>query len=660
MAVFFIASTAYLQAQRSPYVSGDLTIATDTDVPSNETTLATITGNLSISGTITEFPDFAALETVEGNLTISGLTDTNLTDLANIFPLLEEVDGDLLIQNNGFITTIRGFASLNGVGGNVSIGGATSGDGNAALTVVSGFGALTSIGSDFTVSNNAALSSCCGLLRIVDASVTVGGDSDVSSNTAGCNSATQIMNTCSGTFTIRNSEGYPINETTIVRITGDITITGNIPRFPNFASLEVVEGDILLQNFGGGTGERLTGIFPRLVEVQGNITIRNQHRLRTISGFEALRSIGGNLDIRNNTALTTVSGFGAITRIDGRLIVSNNNELSSCCGLIRFVNGTAPPSGTTITPPTSTFIPPPPAGCSSVVEIKDDCPVIRTLTASPSFLNATAVAGRITFDVTANVPWEIFQLSPVLWISSIAPFSGNGNQEITIEYEENTTSASRKAILTLEATDAGFESIDISLTQSVAVARVLLVSPSSRTPTAAAGNVTFDVNANVPWEITQRVPCHVGLVPFRPNRETIVDELPSLMTKILPLQAEKQSLRSLPPSQGRPKWWTLPSPKRALLLPSNPLGLPTLANNIRFYPNPASQTLYIEGISQETSLIIRTFSGQTLLRTTLRQNEAIDLASLHQGVYLLTLQSGQESGHESGQEQTTTRLVIGF
>ena len=30
------------------------------------------------------------------------------------------------------------------------------------------------------------------------------------------------------------------------------------------------------------------------------------------------------------------------------------------------------------------------------------------------------------------------------------------------------------------------------------------------------------------------------------------------------------------------------------------VGLPTLAEDLRFYPNPASQTLYIEGISQET------------------------------------------------------------
>ena len=90
------------------------------------------------------------------------------------------------------------------------------------------------------------------------------------------------------------------------------------------------------------------------------------------------------------------------------------------------------------------------------------------------------------------------------------------------------------------------------------------------------------------------------------------------------------------------------------------VGLPTLAGNLRFYPNPASQTLYIEGVTQETNLLIRTLSGKTLLRATLHQNQAIDLTALPQGTYLLTLQSSQESGQESGQEQRTERLIIGL
>ena len=86
--------------------------------------------------------------------------------------------------------------------------------------------------------------------------------------------------------------------------------------------------------------------------------------------------------------------------------------------------------------------------------------------------------------------------------------------------------------------------------------------------------------------------------------------------------------------------------------PSDVLGLPTPAKDMRFYPNPASHTLYIEGITQETSLIIRTLAGKTLLRASLHQNEAIDLTVLPQGTYILTLQNAQE--------QRTGRLVIGL
>ena len=156
------------------------------------------------------------------------------------------------------------------------------------------------------------------------------------------------------------------------------------------------------------------------------------------------------------------------------------------------------------------------------------------------------------------MPWEITKRDTDDWITSITPPTGSDNQQITIEYNENTTSTSREAILTLAVTDGGTESMDITLTQEGAT------SPS---------------DADV-------------------------------------------------------------------------LGLPTLAEDLRFYPNPASHTLYIEGITQETSLIIRTLAGKTLLRTSLHQNEAIDLTVLPQGTYILTLQSAQA--------QLTRRLVIGL
>ena len=45
-------------------------------------------------------------------LVISGLTDDTLTDLAGIFSALEEVQGNLPIQNNAELATITGFVAL--------------------------------------------------------------------------------------------------------------------------------------------------------------------------------------------------------------------------------------------------------------------------------------------------------------------------------------------------------------------------------------------------------------------------------------------------------------------------------------------------------------------------------------------------------------------
>ena len=272
----------------------------------------------------------------------------------------------------------------------------------------------------------------------------------------------------------------------------------------------------------------------------------------------------------------------------------------------------------------------------------------RQLSADKTRIPVTAVAGNVTFNVTANVPWEITNSDT--WITSISHSSGRDNQRIAIVYEENTDPTQREATFTLSATD-GSETTDITLTQ--AGARVLLASPSSLTPTADAGSITFDVSANVPWEITQPspVPWITDITPFRGrDNQQITIQYNENNTS-----ASRDATLTLAATDGGTESIDI-TITQVVTTPPAVVGLPTLAKNLRFYPNPASQTLYIEGITQETSLIIRTFSGKTLLHATLSQNEAVDIASLPQGVYLLTLQSSQENA----QEQITRRLVVGF
>ena len=76
---------------------------------------------------------------------------------------------------------------------------------NAELATVSGFGALRSITGDFTVEDNAKLSSCCGLLRIADNTVVLGGSFTLTNNIAQCNTKDQITTDCVSARTLAAS-----------------------------------------------------------------------------------------------------------------------------------------------------------------------------------------------------------------------------------------------------------------------------------------------------------------------------------------------------------------------------------------------------------------------------------------------------------------------
>ena len=499
-AFLLIAASFSLQAQSPPYVDGDLLIESDDDVPSNVSTLTRIQGNLIIGGNITSFPEFSNLEVGEGNVAISTITTIGLTDLNNIFPALDTIYGELLIELNAWLTTISGFAELDSVGGRVGF------INNFRLTTIPTFDALTRIEGNLFLTKNGIV----GLISVFPALIRVGGGVIIASN----NSLTTL---------------------------------------PTFDALTRIEDALFIND-----NDMLTTVsgFDALTHATNDLTIIENATLGSISGFMALTHIGNNFNISNNATLGSISGFDAITTIQGEVNIKGNMALSSCCGLTRLIDGTARPGGTTDISNNAT-------GCNDLVEVFSDC--VRRITASTLLLTAEGHAGMASFSVTADIPWGITKKAEDTWITVISPDEGVDNQDISITYTANPKTTERMAILTLSVTGpraGNFKDIHITLTQ------------------AGATN----------------------------------ESQPSV------------------------------------------LGFPAAAKGMRFFPNPAANTLYIEGITQKTSLIIQTFSGKSLLRVSLHQNQAIDLAALPQGVYLLTLQSSQESA----QEQITRRLVIGL
>ena len=73
--ILVLLCSAVLQVRSQAVVvhNGNLDILSDGDVPNNVTSITHITGNLTVGGSISSFPDFVALEMVDGNINIGGI-----------------------------------------------------------------------------------------------------------------------------------------------------------------------------------------------------------------------------------------------------------------------------------------------------------------------------------------------------------------------------------------------------------------------------------------------------------------------------------------------------------------------------------------------------------------------------------------------------------
>ena len=521
LAVFFLASPAYLQAQ-TPYTSGDIDIDAPADVPSNVAAITRIDGDLDIGGTITVFPNFAALKIVEGDLSIRGITTNTLTDLTNIFPVLDSVRGDLTIVSE-HIQAISGFAELDSVGGDLDV------VSNTLLATVSGFDGLSIIAGTLSI----------GLF---------GGRNDALTSFPSFSALTSI----GVGLRIENNDALT-------------TISG-------FDALETI-GQFLLIGLNG----RLTTVsgFAALQNIEDDLDITNNAQLTTLPTFDALKDIGRSLDISDNAQLTTLPTFAALKNVDSNFIIRNNEALTAV----------------------------------------SDFAALQTIGFKFSIDNNAVLATVSGFEVLKSVgspaPGDfIIEDNPLL--ETVSGFSALQTIGADFNISNNDLLTALPAFSALTSVDEDFSIIDNAL---------LATLPTFSLLTRIGGDFTIQNNTSLSSCCDLRRFVDGRVEPSGSTTISSNDEKCNSVSEIID-NCVAESL----------------------------LGLPTLANDIRFYPNPTSQTLYIEGISEETSLIIRAPSGKTLLRTSLRQNQAINLADLPQGTYLLTLQNAQE--------QSTRRLVI--
>jgi len=235
----------------------------------------------------------------------------------------------------------------------------------------------------------------------------------------------------------------------------------------------------------------------------GSFTIHNCDNLTSLSVLSTLTHVK-QLQILDCDNLSSLNGLHNIDPLSlSTLTLTGNTSLSQCeiasiCGYLGTL-GLAQ-YYTTI----NNNLP----GCNSAAEVATACAAagINFVTVSPSSISPTNTAGNTSIAVSSNVSWTATESVGWLSLTLISGgFQNNGNGSFTINHSANTGSSPRTGTVTVSGL-GGVSNQTITVTQAGATAtNFLTVSPSSISPTNAAGNTSIAVSSNVSWTASESV-----------------------------------------------------------------------------------------------------------------------------------------------------------
>ena len=160
---------------------------------------------------------------IQGNLTITGISVNSLAALAN----LQEVTGNVLIQVTS-LPNLEGLDALTTIGGTLTI---KLNNYGTKMSSLDGLQNLNSIGQNLLVFFNFSLGDCCGIDDLLS-NTGVGGVTNIHHNAAGCNSVSDISNSC--------GSGSIILPPDIDIQSGAVSIQPKVTLYPNPATNQVV------------------------------------------------------------------------------------------------------------------------------------------------------------------------------------------------------------------------------------------------------------------------------------------------------------------------------------------------------------------------------------------------------------------------------------
>lgn len=123
------------------------------------------------------------------------------------------------------------------------------------------------------------------------------------------------------------------------------------------------------------------------------------------------------------------------------------------------------------------------------------------MTVNPTNLNFEAAGGNEAVNISSNVSWSA--IDDASWLL-FSPASGSDNGSLNITCEQNNSTSSRSASITISG--GGVSSKVINITQEAVQSISLSVNPSTVNVSSDAGQTSFNINSNANWTVNKTSP----------------------------------------------------------------------------------------------------------------------------------------------------------
>ena len=252
--------------------------------------------------------------------------------------------------DNG-MTTYIGFAALDTIGGDFSIGHSSAAFGNSGLDSLGYFRDLKGIGGIFHIEQNDNMIILGSFPKLKN----IGGESIIIANddlqTLGNFNSLQHIGEF---FSVRFNDNLQTlgNFNSLQTIGRYFFVTNNdsLQTLGNFNSLQTIGIYFFVANNGN---LQTLGNFNSLQTIREHFSVTNNSNLQTLGNFNSLQTIGKHFFVTNNDSLQTLGNFNAITNVgiervfisslrrsedNVSIVIENNTNLSDCCAIAELLS----------------------------------------------------------------------------------------------------------------------------------------------------------------------------------------------------------------------------------------------------------------------------------------------------------------------------------